>query len=84
MNTAVRDVMTTRVVCVRQDASFKEMATGLRENRVSAFPVLDDDGKVIGVVSEADLLAAWPGSSAEPTCSPSSAARVPQCAARPI
>jgi CBS domain-containing protein len=38
MNTAVRDVMTTRVVCVRQDASFKEMATGLRENRVSAFP----------------------------------------------
>jgi CBS domain-containing protein len=56
MNTAVRDVMTTRVVAVRQDASFKEMATALRENRVSAFPVLDGDGKVIGVVSEADLL----------------------------
>jgi CBS domain-containing protein len=56
MNTAVRDVMTTRVVAVRQDASFKEMAKALRENRVSAFPVLDGDGKVIGVVSEADLL----------------------------
>jgi CBS domain-containing protein len=56
MNTAVRDVMTTRVVSVRQDASFREMARGLRENRVSAFPVLDDDGKVIGLVSEADLL----------------------------
>jgi CBS domain-containing protein len=56
MNTAVRDVMTTRVVAVRQDASFKEMATALRENRVSAFPVLDGDGKVIGVVSDADLL----------------------------
>jgi CBS domain-containing protein len=56
MNTAVRDVMTTRVASVRQDASFKEMAAALRENRVSAFPVLDDDGKVIGVVSEADLL----------------------------
>jgi CBS domain-containing protein len=56
MNNAVRDVMTTRVVSVRQDASFREMARGLRENRVSAFPVLDDDGKVIGVVSEADLL----------------------------
>jgi CBS domain-containing protein len=56
MNTAVRDVMTTRVASVGQDASFKEMAAALRENRVSAFPVLDDDGKVIGVVSEADLL----------------------------
>jgi CBS domain-containing protein len=32
------------------------MAAALRENRVSAFPVTDDDGKVIGVVSEADLL----------------------------
>jgi CBS domain-containing protein len=56
MNTAVRDVMTSRVVCVRHDASFKEMATALRENRVSAFPVLNGDGEVIGVVSEADLL----------------------------
>jgi CBS domain-containing protein len=56
MKTAVKDVMTTRVVSVRKDTSFKEMAAALRENRVSAFPVTDDDGKVIGVVSEADLL----------------------------
>jgi CBS domain-containing protein len=56
MKTAVKNVMTTRVVSVRKDTSFKEMATALRENRVSAFPVTDDDGKVIGVVSEADLL----------------------------
>ena len=33
------------------------MAAALREYRVSAFPVVDDDGKVIGVVSEADMLA---------------------------
>jgi CBS-domain-containing membrane protein len=32
------------------------MATALHEHRVSAFPVVDDDQKVIGVVSEADLL----------------------------
>jgi CBS domain-containing protein len=56
MNTAVKDVMTIRVVSVKRGTSFREMATALRENRVSAFPVLDDDGKVIGVVSEADLL----------------------------
>ena len=46
MKITVRDVMTTRVIWVRQDASFKEMAIALRESRVSAFPVLDDDGKV--------------------------------------
>ena len=32
------------------------MARALRDNRVTAFPVLDDEGKVIGVVSEADML----------------------------
>ena len=57
MNAAVKDVMTTRVIWVRKDASFKEMAAALREHRVSAFPVLDEHGRVIGVFSEADLLA---------------------------
>ena len=56
MRATVRDVMTTRVVAVRKDASFKDIAALLAEHRVSAFPVVDDEGKVIGVVSEADLL----------------------------
>src|ERR1700750_3279481 len=56
MNTTVKDVMTTRVIWVKKDATFWEMAAALREYRVSAFPVVDDDRKVIGVVSEADLL----------------------------
>jgi CBS domain-containing protein len=57
MNATVNDVMTTTVVAVKQGASYKEMAALLRKYRVSAFPVLDDDQKVIGIVSEADLLA---------------------------
>ena len=56
MKLTVRDIMTTNVVTVRAGASFKEIAVRLREHRVSAFPVLDKDGTVIGVVSEADLL----------------------------
>jgi CBS-domain-containing membrane protein len=56
MSAKVRDVMTTRVVAVRENATFKDMAALLTEYRVSAFPVLDDEEKVIGVVSEADLL----------------------------
>jgi CBS domain-containing protein len=57
MELTVKDVMTTRVVSVTKDASFRAMAAALREYRVSAFPVVDNDGKVIGVVSEADMLA---------------------------
>jgi CBS domain-containing protein len=57
MNATVKDVMTTHVVAVRLNATYKEMTARLREFRVSAFPVLNDDNKVIGVVSEADLLA---------------------------
>jgi len=57
MDGLVKDVMSTQVVAVKRGASFKEMAASLRQYRVSAFPVIDDDGKVIGVVSEADLLA---------------------------
>ena len=56
MKTAVKDVMTTRVIWVRKEAPFRELAAALRRHRVSAFPVLGDGDKVIGVVSEADLL----------------------------
>jgi CBS-domain-containing membrane protein len=57
MNATVKDVMTTDVVAVRRGATFKEMAAALRRYRVSAFPVVDEHEKVIGIVSEADLLA---------------------------
>jgi len=56
MKSTVEDVMTTHVIAVRPGASFKEMAAMLREQHISAFPVVDEDGKVIGVVSEADML----------------------------
>ena len=56
MKTMVKDVMTTRVIWVRKDAPFRELAAALRRHRVSAFPVLGEDDKVIGVVSEADML----------------------------
>ena len=56
MSQTVKDVMTRRVVAVREDASFKEMADMMRRRRVSGFPVLDRRDRVVGVVSEADLL----------------------------
>src|ERR1035441_7234182 len=56
MNAAVKDVMTTHVVAVTKEASFKDVAALLRQHRVSLFPVVDAEGKVIGVVSETDML----------------------------
>jgi CBS domain-containing protein len=56
MNATVRDVMTTGVIAVRGDTSFKEMAAMLGSSRVSGFPVVDPAGKVLGVVSETDML----------------------------
>ncbi len=53
----VRDVMSTHPVSVRTTSSFKELAGRLREFAVSGFPVLDGEGKLVGVVSEADMLA---------------------------
>ena len=56
MKRSVRDVMATRVVAVRKTASFKEMILRMRKSRISAFPVVDDQGRVVGVVSQADML----------------------------
>jgi CBS domain-containing protein len=57
VNTPVKDVMTSRVIWVEQDTPFAAIAAALKQYRVSAFPVLSPAGQVVGVVSEADLLA---------------------------
>jgi len=64
MSATVKDVMTTTVVSVRREAEFKEIIGVMRRRHISAFPVLDSGNRVLGVVSEADLLLkeAFPGS----------------------
>ncbi|MFJ5220238.1 CBS domain-containing protein [Streptomyces sp. NPDC088354] len=52
----VGDLMTKGVVSVRRDTSFKDIAKQLTEHEITAVPVVDDDGRPVGVVSEADLL----------------------------
>lgn len=56
MRATVRDIMTTGVVVVTPESTFKDVAYLLAERRISGAPVVAADGKVIGVVSEADLL----------------------------
>lgn len=52
----VGDVMTREVVTVGEDTLYREIVDLLTERRVSAVPVVDQDRRVVGVVSEADLL----------------------------
>ena len=52
----VCDVMTAPAVSVTEHTSYKQIARLLSEHRLSALPVLSRGGRVIGVVSEADLL----------------------------
>ncbi|MFF4833510.1 CBS domain-containing protein [Streptomyces sp. NPDC001315] len=54
--TVVNDVMTGTVVALRTGVAFKHIVQTMQEWRVSALPVLDDGERVVGVVSEADLL----------------------------
>jgi len=52
----VRDVMTSGVVTVQPETSLKEVATILAQCGISGLPVVDEDGAVVGVVSERDIL----------------------------
>jgi CBS-domain-containing membrane protein len=52
----VADVMTRRVVTVTEETGYKQIVETLTNNAVSAVPVVDADHRVVGVVSEADLL----------------------------
>ena len=51
-----KDVMTSPVVTVSPDASVTEVAKLLLERHISAAPVVDESGALLGVVSEGDLM----------------------------
>jgi len=50
------DVMVSEVISVRPDARVEEVANILLANRISAAPVIDEQGQLIGIVSEGDLI----------------------------
>jgi CBS domain-containing protein len=51
-----RDVMVSPVISVKLSSSVREVAQTLLKHRISAVPVVDDQGKLVGIVSEGDLL----------------------------
>ncbi|MFE6843809.1 CBS domain-containing protein [Streptomyces sp. NPDC057686] len=61
---SVADLMTRTAVTVRRTTAFKEIARLLKEFDIIAVPVIDDTGRPVGVVSEADLLRRRPAGGA--------------------
>jgi CBS domain-containing protein len=51
-----RDLMTTDVVAVSPETPARDIARALLDHRISAVPVVDENGVVLGMVSEGDLL----------------------------
>ena len=51
-----REVMTSPPITVTPDTPVAEVAALLLENRISAVPVLNEAGRLVGIVSEGDLL----------------------------
>ncbi len=52
----IRDVMTTDVTVAKPDTPFPELVDLLITNDVSGVPIVDDDGSLVGIVTEADLV----------------------------
>jgi CBS domain-containing protein len=51
-----RDIMTSKVCTIRPEASAQEAAQLLSQKRISGLPVVNPDGKIIGIVTEADII----------------------------
>lgn len=51
-----RDVMTREVVTVTEDTTIRELARIITTHRIGSVPVVDGEGKLVGIVTETDLI----------------------------
>ena len=52
----IEEIMQKDIICIRENADIREIAKALTDNKVSGIPVVNEDGKLVGIVSEGDLL----------------------------
>ena len=58
----LEDIMTTKVKTIRPNDTIKTAATLMHDNQIGALPVVDDAGKLVGIITESDIfsiLIAW-------------------------
>jgi CBS domain-containing protein len=53
--TRVVDVMTSKPVTCREDDDIDEAAELMTEHQVRRIPVVDEDGRILGIIAQADL-----------------------------
>ncbi len=53
----VRDVMTTKVITIKEELSKNQAARLLSQHRISGLPVINDDNVLVGIVTEYDIIA---------------------------
>jgi len=53
---SARDIMTTNVVTIRPEASVEDLAALLEAKRIGGVPVVDEDGQLVGIVTQSDLV----------------------------
>ena len=54
-DTPVRELMTSGVICAREDDDVSEIARKMSEEQIRRLPVTDDQGRLCGIVSLGDL-----------------------------
>ncbi|MDD1769956.1 MAG: CBS domain-containing protein, partial [Methanomassiliicoccales archaeon] len=54
----VKDIMTKKVITVGPETTLREVARTLFENHISGVPVVDGSDRLLGIVSETDIVAA--------------------------
>lgn len=52
----VKDLMSTGISCVKEDASLRQIAKQMKQEDVGLIPVCNDKGEVLGVVTDRDLV----------------------------
>lgn len=51
-----RDIMTTEVIAIGPEAAVTKAAGLLETHRISGLPVVDQDGRLVGVITQSDLI----------------------------
>ncbi|HEY5500709.1 MAG TPA: CBS domain-containing protein [Candidatus Humimicrobiaceae bacterium] len=51
-----KDIMTKKVITINQDASIEELSNLLLDSKISGVPVIDNDGKIVGIATEGDII----------------------------
>lgn len=59
LNIKARELMTSPVITVKYNSSLRDAETILKEKKITGLPVVNDDGEIVGIISEKHLLSIY-------------------------